>query len=1673
MTSNEFSKFFEEPNTNIVIETQEQIDDIQIDDDIVYEIDVYNNFMASLPIYEQNDKKIQDKYIKLSRHLIHLKNEAKKTDIDDLDDYTDLRKIYDKEFQVDWIFPVVLDKKKIYKKVDIDDELQDETLMDEYVQSTSDKGIQYEDFIEELNKNIQYQDEFKRDKLSFKTYRKLTYDIQEPYIIKTDIKKKDVGFHVYMNQYAQLLRYFNIDNKFWQTYNVEGPDKFSYEQFDADGKFIGTKTAQLNNGAYVNVIGFLILANDQSTILDALNGSPFIDRIRMIGSATKIKKNSSAIIEMKGHNLKNGDKIMIDNSDCEPSIDGEYSVKIINENEFMIPVNLSEGKEGTTANIYAMTHLNMDRIDLKLDSDYSGKLNKKATLYIFPEKNIEEEDWKKLCKKVIPSLSTIVDSEEDLKTAKTIDEVNSILGKFNIEFNNLNYDNYFKITEIFDEQYLIAREEKKRDDLFIKKISENRSKLVQMNIKEDILFGDKYIYHKEVLSYYGSYPQTELDSVASRYNWLLKSSDYGKLYFLIVENEKISEYKETTTGDIEKRKKDLKVQIEDIEKQIKKIDDKVCEKRKITPVVVYPSFDKLFQDNGKITQFKKGDYAIIESKKSHENGAIYEWNGMNWTQNAFIESVDDLCLFDVQKISNFDIEKLKCLFKTACKSKNKIRLDRKVDLLKEEIDYIDMITKPDIEMKIKDEIQSAKLRLQIYMRKIIDTKQKDTIEIFEEDVDELYLDIMKITDMDTRDYYRNLLIKKDGILINKDIYSIRTKKKICCGHYYYFLRMNEGSHSNYNKMMNDMVSIYGTNEENGMIYCSHDGRPLTLIDYDTSEGLSKSTGEVDKQRESVISNEDKLKEEIMESIIQTDVEHDTFDCSGMDLRKELMSMGFKIEDIAKAKDICLKLNTINSKTGIVLRKSTFISIIADILQFLQKIPDQTKFKQMELLKMKEMGLDMKKVDTKLIAEKYSNLMIIKKCSYIGARLLITYQTLIPFQSPIGKRTGVIFEGFGPEYIALLIEESRIMPIVKTGKNGNPITIYLPLGKIKDEVMKAMKDMEYLPSIKKLHKDKKDHDRKKVISTEEKDYIRKQNVKIAEAPKISDNFIKEVEKAKKFSDFHNFQTKLRERQAFIAQEIIDAVNEAVSTTPNKEIENPKTMEYSGLQEEVSPDRSYYSYISDKTKKNIEELLDESRENMYYSQLFLNTGYLMKHYLVKNRKFEVKTKNLGVVNKEYHKNVFLTYVQTGVFKGELHQYDEKNVCILTGETKDQILRKEYTDSDVNELFQFIIKKKMKKIYKGGSTEDIEQMTKMENEMIDSIDIEQLKKESDKNLQRTINLFVEKFVRFLNKSGNRSFVSELRERIEGLGLYKKRNEDLRIRMDENPNISPQDIIEFENNIHRERIHHLKIIINQYFRKYMSIISNEYDIVENIKEIPDIESEYSIEIQKYIYDREYFLKKYLVKRDRDLFQQLEFDISSKVISNITAEPDEWDKTYTKIDKIVEFNLKNLVNSLMYILMRNLERFISSNYDSGDIEKNKIISQFIMDILDLIRADYDKMDVVDGVLIEGDFRTKEALELDEDDKKGELIMVSRDKEEKEEKDLSGVRDKFISEYKKDNEKDPTENEIMDYLDNYEKEEDNEKEIEDEEYEEAPITDDTLDIGEKPQGGEGGEYDDF
>ena len=186
-----FNKFFEEQNEEIIVQTFEQADEAEgdIDDDTIYEIDVYNSLISGKSITEQNNPKRQEEILKLSRHLINLKNKSKTTDLGDIEDYPDMKKIYKNEFNSSWIIPITLDKKKIYKKLEIQSNLNDEVI-DSYMNTASNKGIQYEDFQNELKKEIKYIDEFNRDKLSFKTYRKLIYDIEQPYLIKKEIKKK-------------------------------------------------------------------------------------------------------------------------------------------------------------------------------------------------------------------------------------------------------------------------------------------------------------------------------------------------------------------------------------------------------------------------------------------------------------------------------------------------------------------------------------------------------------------------------------------------------------------------------------------------------------------------------------------------------------------------------------------------------------------------------------------------------------------------------------------------------------------------------------------------------------------------------------------------------------------------------------------------------------------------------------------------------------------------------------------------------------------------------------------------------------------------------------------------------------------------------------------------------------------------------------------------------------------------------------------------------------------------------------------------------------------------------------------------------------------------------------------------------------------------------------------
>jgi hypothetical protein len=1695
---NSFNKFFEESNEEIILETKEvdEYANIKVDNDYIYEIDVYNNLLGDLPLFMQNNPRIQAQYLKMARHLIDLKNKSKDVNLDEIEDYSDMKKIYNQEFNVDWIIPVVLDKKKIYKKLDLNNDV-DNSVLEQYVETASNSGIKYDNFLDELKQEIQYIDEFQRDKLSYPSFKKLIFDIDSPYIIKKELNKKDVGYQIFLNQTTQLFRYFNRDNKFWETYTGLGPEQFSYELYDDEGKRIGSKTAQILDGEYVNIVGFLVFGvNNQTTILDLLEGAPWCDRIRMIGEAIEIRKNDNAIIVLKNHGLQNGDKIMIQNSNSNPSIDGEYmDIKIINSDEFMVPVNLNKGEEGTYCKVFATSKLKFEKVNLT-NKEENRTMN--ATLYLFPEENISDLKWKEIVKNIVPTAEKIIKAKEPLlETVDTIDDMDHILSTFSIEFKNLGYNEYFLLSEMLEAKY-IENKKKYNDfsfDQYYGEIMNMREQIIgknsEENVANDIIFGNKYILNANVVKIYGNYPNlgTDVDSIATRYNWLINTPDHGKFYFLTMELDKLKEMKsDLGRKEIEDRLKNIQKELVGLEKEVKKEEkaDKItkeCATRSINPVKIYKNFNEVEKDAYKIAEFNVGDFAMME------NGRIFVWNGVNWGQHELIKNIDDLCLLGVQELKKFDLDKLQCLFKAACKNKKVVRTERNMERLESEKKMLEELLKWDtkeLEKKTRDILEVTALGMEIYLRVKETTKKKETIEIYEQNIEPLYLKIMQIPDLDNQEYLRNLLIKKDGIVIDKDIYSIRTGNKICCGHYFYQLKIARGTNPEYSeKVTQEMLAIFESEEDNGVIPCNHCGRALMLMDYDTAEGLSKTTGEITKQRETVLSEEEEFKAEILaEQMVEKEME--MLDCSSPEIRNQLLKMGFDVNQIAKSKEICVRLNSLNNKTGIMMKKMDFIGMIADVLQLLDKMPDFTKFKQYELIKLKQQGVDLKQIKVKQIQERYNNLIVIRKITLIAARLLIQYQTLIPPQLPVSKKTSVVFESFisdkGIEYMALLVEEAKILPIQRETKTGETVIQYLQLGKVKEEVWKAYNDLSELANIKQMKIDRRAFDKRFIKEDEKVDSIQIRN--IPEFPAIGVKFQKEVEKCKSFVEFADFRRKLYERQAYIGQFIIQKINEGIAKSQDFERDDPKAIELSCCYQEVSADTNYYSYIKEKTGVEISEMLKELQENSYYYGLFLNGGILIKHYPEKKKYYTVDTENVGYYKDKVRQQLFITYIHKGIFKGEQHEYNEDGICLLTGENKLDIAKKEYTAEEETELLKVIIQKTAKKIIFGGTKEDEMEIKERNIKLIDNFDFEKMKTESEKNLNKEIGAFAEKMGKLLNR--NKEFVVYLKEKLENIGVENKILNIERMRLEMDPTVENIQFVQFENNRNRMKIYNLKKYINQYFRRYLSMIQNRFDPTEHIRRLEDMEEQTSKDMQKYIYEREHFIKKYMTKRDSEVFKGLKFDIPAKVIQNITADTDKWDMSFSKIQKIVNFNLTHLSHSLMYILVKNLSNFISN-------DSPIIIAQFVMDVFDIIFKDMEAIDFATETFIFGDFRTQETkADIEDEEKKSDAARmideleykfrkISKKKvefeeayEELEDEDRKlTMKERFIKEYKDKHDKDPTESEIMDYVEEQEKEKEADENEDQEEFimKEDSDNEDALEkgagYGEMPQGGEG------
>ena len=655
-------------------------------------------------------------------------------------------------------------------------------------------------------------------------------------------------------------------------------------------------------------------------------------------------------------------------------------------------------------------------------------------------------------------------------------------------------------------------------------------------------------------------------------------------------------------------------------------------------------------------------------------------------------------------------------------------------------------------------------------------------------------------------------------------------------------------------------------------------------------------------------------------------------------------------------------------------------------------------------------------------------------------------------------------------MAQLTDELKNIPI-KITRGGKTITNYLSVTKIKEEIEKSYKLFLEMTEIKKMFYEKKIYKSKEIQKEEQENFIKIE--KIEEVNQLPESFMNQLENTKEIKKIYNLKKELIHREKYLIQEIIEDINITIQKN-NPEIYDLKKKEMFCCYENLTSYESYYKLVEESVQKKIFNIIEELKELNFYSLFFFRKGNVLKRKFNRNRTFFIETKNAGIKKYILYKHLFLTYISGGPLVGEKHEFNDSGICNLSGENRNSILEKEYTDNEYNNLIDVLINKNIRKIIDSGNDKEIEK-----------IDENELKEDTEANLEKITNKFIDNISKILNKSKNKDFEKTLKERIENLGVYRKKNETERLKLEyEKSKHYAIDIIEFENNRYREKINNLKNYINQYFRKYISMVINHYDYTDYIDKIKDVTDEISKEIQKFIYNENDFIKKYITKKNAETFSKLDFNISLSNIDNLVAKTDIWSSDYKKIKKIVNFNLCHLSEALLYILIENLNKFITIDFGKKreDMENNIVIAQFILDMFDKIYEDQSILDKPSNSVIINpakeinitedketdkirdqqtkalsDFKYKLGKTTDINDY--EQVYDNIEQNEKEEM----LKEKFIENYKGKYDKAPNTSEITDYLETELQEEKVNADINVEEFSFSQLkqeAEDALDIGD-------------
>jgi hypothetical protein len=1558
---------FLENNKNIIIEEEVALKDSEIiyKDDNIYLKELVTQFLSEYKVTSQESKYIQDLVEKKALDIIDIKNIGiiENDMLENGIEYKLIQNIFYDDFKSNIIIPIVSDKHKIYVKLkdnrpsngnnENNNKINKKDLNIYFSESLEDKnGIieenQYNQFIQlkELihNKAI--------SRIDYQPYLNELFDIAKPYIINME----NLGYIKNSKNNSLILRYNDIDTIHWNTYNNEPEFINKKDVFDEKGKIIGQENNVLLRSTEINIIGFMILSNNNKLQKE------FIE----VGPITRIYngEDGGIIINCNNHNIAKNDIIYIDNTNSFPLINSKFnsSIEIINNNLIKLNIDMKLLKESTEGTLYKISVLEYDKYEIvknngKLESimTKSNKDSKNSNpnkVYLFNNLNIDKNDYENIVKMIMPSLDKIIENyKNDLNNAYTYDDVNEIFKKYNLTIDNFNINQISIIKKVLYTN--LNKLLKHYDDLDKKNIILNFNKNNKKQFNSNYFLSNTYITDKDIEKIYGKYNYINKpeDNIILRFKWIESMNDNGKYYYLNFISKQKLNYNLKYISDKKKELDDLLINLKKaFNKEIANIKNKPSKMYKYQAYKINSENDLLknkLKDDTLVfyndeLYIWKGKLLIMENIENNSlllvDNELWVYKKNIWEKSNIIPKYDNisyLCSLNNSELSNLKIDSLDCIYRkeNGCRSKLYYRLSDNIEKTKDNLEKIIELEnyfknkKEDIENhmnKIKeryfpfDDYNNIKIDKLVLENEKIDHKQNNI-----KDPLSLLLNLIKnIKNNSERLHYIYTLIDLDGIIINNDIYSKRYNKNMnICGHYYYLKKINyANSPEEKEKLLSEMFNIYSDDgySEKKIHTCKNCGEYIGIIEYDDTEGFADS-GMLIKSRETWIQEKETVEKiDIFEHLKISDLD-ETY------LKDILIKQGLTIDDVDIALDISQFItNNLFQKSGVILPNQEIINIIIDSMQKLKGIIPYSIYKIKEIKKLQDKGISQNKIndfeEKGKIKESYNLYYNIRKSCIISSRFLISVQTIIPIPLRSSKNTICPFNSFddneGIIYISCILQEMGMIKLRDKSKGLELIKINI------DEVYNDFKNMVH---IKKLFKNKKIY--LKELENKSVDYkflnidIKKEK-DLIEPIEVGNEYLILLKQSKDYTTINNLYTVLVNRLLYLARIIKKTVIEVIGEFESSNIYSGQ-LESSCCVEDLISYINYYYFIEEFGNVKIIKYITESNKIYDFLKYHINTGTFHK-YLLYDKNWFNGVHNYPIVDDQYTTSYnvilasFTLYVDKGIYTGTSREYVDTidgQIDIKTGMTKKEIISKNYTIEEYQNLLLNIEKLNIQ-YYKPIF------INKMDNN-----ELSNLKQSSYQYLDNEIKKLINTIANILNKDS--LYIDKYINLLRNMGLYDK--------LYKKEELSEKDKIKLRESMNKERLDYLKKFYISKLKKYLSIIKNGYynnkfngfDLSYSSNET------ISLELQSFIYDETQKISSFLQEDVKKYFIDINLDYTNNEINSINAMDNIYDSKYEKIKKYSEFNFNDASNVLLYIIVKQMNNIILCSIPLKDTNKN------------------------------------------------------------------------------------------------------------------------------------------